>query len=211
MPEDNARADGRATREKLISCAGKLIAKQGYAATTSKEICEMAGTNLAAVNYHFGSRDGLYREVLKTIHNYLVNLEELQKLQQSTLPARDKLSCFLDYFVQQILDGAAWQAQVWARELLQPSSVIYDVIRDNALPKGMAVLKMFEEYTGLPSSDPRLYSALLSFMAPFIILFYTRHNQIEYSRFLPVPYPPADLLPNLKKFAFAGLDAFRQH
>ena len=54
------REDGRLTKEKLIECAGKLAAQKGFALVTSKEICQMAGTNLAAINYHFGSREGLY-------------------------------------------------------------------------------------------------------------------------------------------------------
>ena len=60
----NTREDGEETKARLIECAGRLIADQGFDRTTSKDICRLAGTNLAAVNYHFGSREGLYKAVL---------------------------------------------------------------------------------------------------------------------------------------------------
>ena len=69
--------DGRETGEKIIECAGQLIAEKGFASVTSKEICRAAGVNLAAVNYHFGSRDGLYLAVLENVQQYLISIHTL--------------------------------------------------------------------------------------------------------------------------------------
>ena len=75
--KNGRRMDGRETEEKIIKCAGQLIAEKGFASVTSKEICRAAGVNLAAVNYHFGSRDGLYLAVLENVQQYLVGLQQL--------------------------------------------------------------------------------------------------------------------------------------
>jgi AcrR family transcriptional regulator len=53
------------TREKLIEAAGTVFAERGYDAATIREICRRAGTNIAAVNYTFGDKMGLYTEVLR--------------------------------------------------------------------------------------------------------------------------------------------------
>jgi AcrR family transcriptional regulator len=53
------------TRDKLIEAAGHVFAEQGYRATTIREICRRAGANVAAVNYTFGDKMGLYTEVLR--------------------------------------------------------------------------------------------------------------------------------------------------
>jgi TetR/AcrR family transcriptional regulator, regulator of cefoperazone and chloramphenicol sensitivity len=58
------RADGEATRAKILESAGRLFAAQGYAEATSKEIAADADVDLASINYHFGSRSGLYLTVL---------------------------------------------------------------------------------------------------------------------------------------------------
>src|SRR6266850_6459065 len=51
------------TRERLLDAAEKLFAGRGFRATSVRHITAEAGCNLAAVNYHFGDKVGLYREM----------------------------------------------------------------------------------------------------------------------------------------------------
>ena len=51
----------RDTRQRLINAAMDVFADQGFRATTVREICSRAGANVAAVNYHFGGKEDLYR------------------------------------------------------------------------------------------------------------------------------------------------------
>src|SRR5580658_7522029 len=53
------------TRDKLIDAAGTVFAERGYRSATIREICRRAGANVAAVNYTFGDKMGLYTEVLR--------------------------------------------------------------------------------------------------------------------------------------------------
>jgi AcrR family transcriptional regulator len=52
------------TASALKAAARRCIARQGLAATTSRAITREAGTNLAAITYHFGSKDQLVAEAL---------------------------------------------------------------------------------------------------------------------------------------------------
>src|SRR4030095_14921450 len=74
------RPHGEATRLHLLETAGRGVAERGYADTTSKEICERAGTPMASGAYHFGSREGLYEAVLIEAHRQIVGLDELAAL-----------------------------------------------------------------------------------------------------------------------------------
>lgn len=56
---------GVETRERLIAAAEALFIGQGFRSTSLREITARAKVNLAAVNYHFGSKDELVREVLR--------------------------------------------------------------------------------------------------------------------------------------------------
>jgi len=56
------RAD---TKARILSAAESLFLEQGYAATSLRMITAKAKVNLAAVNYHFGSKDALIREVFE--------------------------------------------------------------------------------------------------------------------------------------------------
>jgi AcrR family transcriptional regulator len=60
-----ARAEaGASTEERLLAAAERLFAERGFAATSVRDITAEAGTSVAAVNYHFGGKDNLYRELI---------------------------------------------------------------------------------------------------------------------------------------------------
>jgi len=47
------------TRGRVLNAAARLFAEHGFATVTVRDICNKAGANVAAVNYHFGGKDGL--------------------------------------------------------------------------------------------------------------------------------------------------------
>jgi AcrR family transcriptional regulator len=72
------------TREDLISAAEVLFARQGFEATSLRQITEAADANVASVNYYFGSKQGLLVEVLDGVVGPIVEgrhqlLDELEK------------------------------------------------------------------------------------------------------------------------------------
>ena len=54
---------GATTEERLLAAAERLFAEHGFAATSVRDITAEAGTSVAAVNYHFGGKDRLYRDL----------------------------------------------------------------------------------------------------------------------------------------------------
>jgi AcrR family transcriptional regulator len=55
---------GRDTKAALLEAAKRLIVERGYAGASVRELAAAAGTNIAAVNYHFGSRQRLLDEAV---------------------------------------------------------------------------------------------------------------------------------------------------
>jgi AcrR family transcriptional regulator len=52
------------TKEQIITVAERLFAERGFAGTTLRNVVSEAGVNLAAVSYHFGSKEELFRAVV---------------------------------------------------------------------------------------------------------------------------------------------------
>ncbi|WP_420000072.1 TetR/AcrR family transcriptional regulator [Streptomyces boninensis] len=52
------------TKDRILDAAIRLFGERGYAATSLRAVTEAAQANIAAVNYHFGSKDGLLRAVV---------------------------------------------------------------------------------------------------------------------------------------------------
>lgn len=55
----------RATPDRLLDAAVDLFARHGFHGTSIRDIAERAGANVAAGHYHYGSKEGLYLEVLR--------------------------------------------------------------------------------------------------------------------------------------------------
>jgi AcrR family transcriptional regulator len=74
------------TKDTILDAAETLFAEQGFAATSLRQLTTRAKVNLAAVNYHFGSKDDLAKEVLRR-RIEPINSERRQRLDALETPA----------------------------------------------------------------------------------------------------------------------------
>ncbi len=200
------RSDGQETRDRIITCAGKLFAQNGYYKTTGKSICEAAGVNLAAINYHFGSFDALYIEVLEEAHNHLSKLETFKELEVSSLPPRQKIEGLLDIMLI-ASSKQDWYAQLWTREFLSPSPAFQVIVNKNILPKFFIVVSLFSEYLEYSADDPRLYAAMISLLSPLGFVDIGRHHPA--ARQFPMQLPAAKLKELLRQNILLTMDSLR--
>lgn len=204
----STRSDGHETKEHIIRCAGKIYARDGYHKATSKAICEVAGVNQAAVNYHFGSRDGLYKAVLSEAHRHIIDINFLKKLEATPGNARKKILLIIDQLIKAVNNSQNWYIRVWIREILTPSPIIDSIIEDTAMPKFKIILKFWEEY--LETDTPSLiYAALIAVFSPFTFCLLGEGKLIV--RHIPDLSDKDEFLPILKKQAETILDAVKEN
>ena len=135
-----ARGTGDETRERLLDAAERLFAENGFENTSVREITTAAGTNIAAVNYHFGSKDNLYREVF---HRLLTALRTQRTATLDTLfegpgdaaTLEDVVTTFTRAFLEPLTGsgGGRLFIELIAREMLDPHlprSVFFDEMID---------------------------------------------------------------------------------
>ncbi len=60
-------SSGDKTRQRLIEAGIEVFGQHGYDGATTRMLTQAAGVNLAAIPYHFGGKEPLYHEVVKTI------------------------------------------------------------------------------------------------------------------------------------------------
>lgn len=200
------REDGDATKARIIEAAGRMFAKHGYAKTTCKEICEEAKTNITGVNYHFGSREGLYQAVIKEMQNYLINSADLNDIIHMDVCPKEKLDRFIDILYNTNLQPDSWQVKLWARDIVAPSgqsmeSPVWDHSRF------LAIRGFISEITGIPPEDPALEACYLNVMATFMVLLIIgQREDSPHSRFFMEK--PDVMVREVKEFIFAGLSHF---
>lgn len=203
-----ARQDGLATKRQLLESAGEIFAEQGYAKATSKEICERANANIAAVNYHFGGKDGLYAAVLEEAHSRLVSLESMQAAAQSRIDPRMKLRMFIGRIVAEVAktESARWELRVLSREILSRSPLMAGLIQNQIAPKAKLLRSLIAEIMQLPVEDPAVSRSLINIMGPFLMLLITdRALQKQVAPKLDLD--PETLTDHMVTYALAGLEA----
>ncbi|MCC5854847.1 MAG: TetR family transcriptional regulator [Idiomarina sp.] len=85
------------TCERIIRAAERLFAEQGFEATSLREITQVAGVNLASVNYHFGSKKGLIQAVMERYQSVFMPAlqQQLQALPATNLTTEQVLACLV--------------------------------------------------------------------------------------------------------------------
>jgi AcrR family transcriptional regulator len=87
------------TKTQILDVAERLIAERGFSATTLRNVVSEAGVNLAAVHYHFGSKEELFRAVVQRIARpvmaHQLALLEQFKQENQPLAVEDILMAFL--------------------------------------------------------------------------------------------------------------------
>jgi AcrR family transcriptional regulator len=201
-----SRTDGSATRLHILETAGQLFAERGFAESTSKEICTRAGTNMAAVNYHFGSRDGLYEAVLIEAHRQLVSIDELVSLATASADPRLKLRTFLTHLIEMgSQPKAPWGFRVVLREALSPSPALPALIRQAVLPKAKLIRGLIGGIMGLSDDHPSVQRAMLFVVLPCIVMTVAPRNLRN--EVLPALKDAEGLADDMMRYVFAGLDA----
>jgi AcrR family transcriptional regulator len=203
------RADGAATRRRILECAGRLFAATGYAETTSKAIAAAAGVDLASINYHYRSRQGLYRAVLVEAHRQLIRLELLHRLDRAQVSPDLKLRWLIEALVEGALTRQKWQARVLAREMMAPSSNLKALAEQEALPKLQGIARVIGEVIGVPAQHPAVSRCLLNIAAPCLMLF-VAPSGVRGPAQQMLEMPKADVVAHLYRFASAGLAAIAE-
>jgi len=85
------------TRHRLLSAAVQVFDRKGYAATSVREIVELAGVSKPALYYHFGSKERLLREILdEAVREFGNAIREATDRPGST---RDRLHAYAEAFL----------------------------------------------------------------------------------------------------------------
>lgn len=151
-------SDEQATRQRLLNAAGEVFAERGFRGATVKEICDGARANIAAINYHFGDKESLYAEVLQYAHACARDMSELEALQHSPLAPSAKLSQFVQGMIHSMFDAGrpAWQGRLMAREMIEPTSALDQVVAGDIRPKFNVLRSIVAQLLKLPVEDERV-------------------------------------------------------
>lgn len=141
------------TRQRLLEAAGEIFAERSFAGASVRDICQRAGANVAAVNYHFRDKMGLYGEVLRYAHACAaVDVNEARMMLELPEPPETKLRLFVHNFLSRMLDSGrpAWHGKLIAQEMITPTPALDEMVEHEIQPKFFVLRSIVAGVIGLP-------------------------------------------------------------
>jgi AcrR family transcriptional regulator len=204
---DNKKTTSK-TRNAIMEAAGEIFAEEGYPKATVRNICRQAGANIAAINYHYGDKKGLYLAVLKhyqelSFQTYPPNLG-IEKTQSP----EEKLKAFIRSFLMRIMDDGrpAWFGKLLAREFTEPTWA-FDILVEETIRPSFEILTSI--VAAILSKGAKEREVRLCSMSIVGQCLYFRHSHPVISRLFPGevfgPKQIDELTEHINLFSLRGL------
>jgi AcrR family transcriptional regulator len=148
----------QATRERILDKAAALFAERGYQHVTVREICDAARANVAAVNYHFGDKLALYRQVVDSAIATMKETSELTVAAGRGALPEEQLRAYVRVFLGRVTTSGppSWIHKLMAHEMKEPSELFELVIREIVEPRLRYVASVVSALSGWAPEDARV-------------------------------------------------------
>lgn len=146
------------TRERLLQAAGEVFADRGFRDATIRDICGAAGVNVAAVNYHFGDKEGLYREVFRVTAVDALARYPIGGGVGMDAPVEERFRAFVRTYLDRLLDTGrpAWHGKLISREMVEPTAVLDELVEGFVRPQYERIRSIVAELLGPAATDDRV-------------------------------------------------------
>lgn len=157
---------GAVAREQLIKHATRIFAAKGFAGAATREICDAAGANVAAIHYYFGDKEGLYRAVLMGPIREVTG--QFGRFDDPSIPFEQVIRKVLGAFVDMALNDDPHELDVTRlhmRESLEPSAIFREVVAQSIVPQHNGLAALIAAHCGLKKPDVDIHQLTFAMFA----------------------------------------------
>ncbi len=150
------------TQQRLLEAAGEVFADRGFRDATIREICRNAGSNHAAVNYYFGTKEQLYIEVIR--HVFQSGQSQSRLEWEAGTPPELKLRDYMQWLIfagSRHAPRPTWHVRLTVREMSAPTKACAGLIEKYIRGRYELLDSILADIlpAGMPSED-RLFTTL---------------------------------------------------
>jgi len=208
VPATRAATADRETRGRLLAAAERLFADRGFKKVTVREICRAARANVAAVNYHFGDKLGLYREVLQSAIDAMRATNDAAREAGEGRTAEEQLRRYIVIFVHRVLgSGHDTVHKLIHREMNDPTPALDALVEQGVRPRIEFLSGLVAEIIGCAPSDQRVLRCVASVQTQSIAYLPNPIAARLGLTFTPTPAHLDELADHIAEFSLAGIHA----
>ncbi len=165
-PPELAADRGERARTRLLGEASRIFSEKGFAKASTREICEAARLNPAAIHYHFGDKEGLYRAVLSAPIEGMA--AQIAGFDAPALTLGQSLQHLLRGFVGEdgaSVPGADDGMRLYLREMIEPTPVFAAAAAQHIRPVHDAIARLLARYMGVSEPDEDVHRLVFALIA----------------------------------------------
>jgi len=207
-----AKQRSSVTRDKLLAAASDVFVEKGFRDATVAEICNRAGTNIAAVSYYFGSKEALYQEAWR--HSFTVSIiahpQDGEVSEDAS--AEERLRGQLKALIERIADDSSKDFFISQMEFVNPTGLLEEVMKSELIPLREKTLTVMRELLGPGATNQQVYfceSCILSMCIHPMMMQRIRKRTKD----VEVPVVIDDIeafADHVMTFALSGINAIRR-
>jgi len=166
------------TKQRLLDAASRVFVEQGFARSKIRDIVARANTNLAAVNYHFGSKERLYDAVLRHHAQRIMTAHPTHLVPGfEALSTDEKLRVFIRGVIGRILDDdpATVFPRLVAQEMLDPTPALDGMIEAFVRPQAAVLIGIVATLLDIRRNSAEARRCALSVIGQCLNLYFQRH------------------------------------
>jgi AcrR family transcriptional regulator len=194
------------TRQKLLDSAAVLFTEKGYAKSSVAEICKLAGANIAAVNYHFHTKESLYRCVLQYTFDQAESRYPLHIEDEGTV--EDRLYQVVLSLLKRILsrDMKGNFYKLVTKEMAEPTPESGTLINEIISRQRGRLQKLIREIYGKAASDELIFRMTHSIVSQCLFLGMHEKGRLHHLKRKPLELKDAGAFArHITDFSLAGI------
>jgi AcrR family transcriptional regulator len=104
---------------RVLKVACQLFARRGFDGAHIREICNLAGVNIASIFYHFRDKQGVYEAVQVEARERISRKSKSTVTDWHATTSEEKLQNIIESLFTRLSEDSAWIAQLLIRELVE--------------------------------------------------------------------------------------------
>lgn len=196
------------TKDRIVRVAVEQFARYGFRETTCALVCEAADANIAAINYHFGSKEKLFRMVLREAFAMANECHPVDRDTFDAAPAAERVRGFVGMMIRRSFDDGegGYLNCIMAHESTSADGPHALIFEEMSALHGDCLIDILRDYCpGVPESELEA----LKFNAITLCVF-PRAFPLMRKALFPEEMTEVQIKAHIERqvaFVFAGLDA----
>ena len=200
------------TSQRVLRAAGEVFAERGFRPATVREICERAGANVAAINYHFRDKETLYGEVIRYASERVAQTYPFDPQPRGGAPELRLRALVRNYLMRFFDPNLAWYGKLICRELAEPTGFFEQIVESDVRHYAEQLTEIVREFFGDGIGEEQVRMCSNSVAGQCLLYPYTR---LILARLYPDQVMSEEfidrLVTHITSFSIAGFKAVSRH